>query len=317
MTKQYFHAVLAAFFLSLVLCLVLIPVLRKLKAGQNILSYVKEHKGKSGTPAMGGLAFIPAASIVSLFFIDGDRSAIVALAVGLAYLSVGFLDDLLKKKRKENLGLRAWQKIVFQTLVAIFAGVYGIRTGADALYIPFLKRTIKLGGFMLPFCVFVFLSLVNCVNLTDGLDGLAAGVSLPFFLALAVIVTIEGRDRALVYVSLSLVGALAAYLFFNASPASVFMGDTGSLSLGGFASSIAVFSGNTLYIPILGIMFVLSGITVIIQVIYYKATGGKRVFLMAPVHHHFQEKGYSESKISYAYSAVTALMGIVCVLGAL
>ena len=266
---------------------------------------------------MGGLAFVCAAVLVSLFFIGEDRSAAVSLAVGVGYLIVGFLDDLLKKKHKENLGLKAWQKLAFQTLVAIFAGLYCLKAGADRIYLPFFKKTIALGVWCLPFCVLVYLSLVNCVNLTDGLDGLAAGVSLPFFLFLAVIMAIEGESFAMVCLALTLVGTLAAYLMFNASPASVFMGDTGSLALGGFAASIAVFSGNALYVPILGIMFVLSGITVIIQVIYYKATGGKRVFLMAPIHHHFQQKGYSESKIAYAYAVVTLVMGALCTLSAL
>ena len=313
--KNYLAAALVAFFLSLAFCFLLIPVLRKLKAGQNILSYVKEHKGKSGTPTMGGLAFVLSAILAeSIFLKKADRTAVVALTVGFAYLLVGFLDDFLKKKHKENMGLKAWQKAVFQAFAAVFAGIYCLRAGLTTLNLPFTHKSVDIGWGMLPLAVFVFLATVNSVNLTDGLDGLAAGTCVPYFLTLGLLTAIQGEFSSLAMLSFCLCGALGAYLLFNVSPASVFMGDTGSLALGGFASCIGVFTGNALYIAVVGIMFVLSSITVIIQVIYYKATGGKRVFLMAPVHHHFQEKGYSECKIAYAYAAVTAVLGAVCVL---
>lgn len=316
--KIYLSAALVAFFLSLALCFLLIPVLRKLKAGQNILSYVKEHKGKSGTPTMGGLAFVLSAILAeSIFLRKADRTAIVSLTVGLAYLLVGFLDDLLKKKHRENLGLRAWQKALFQTFAAVFAGIYCVRAGLTVLNIPFTKISVNIGWWICPLAVFVFLATVNSVNLTDGLDGLAAGTCVPFFLAIGTLTALQGKFPSLAMLSFCLCGALAAYLVFNVSRASVFMGDTGSLALGGFASCIGVFTGNILYIAVVGIMFVLSSITVIVQVIYYKATGGKRVFLMAPIHHHFQQKGYSECKISYAYAVITAVLGALCVLAQL
>lgn len=315
--KNYLSAALVAFFLSLAFCFLLIPVLRKLKAGQNILSYVKEHKGKSGTPTMGGFAFILSASLAcALFLKKADRTAIVTLTIGLCYLLVGFLDDFLKMRRKENLGLRAWQKILFQLFVASFAGLYCVRAGLTVLWIPFLNRAADIGVWMFPLALFVFLATVNCVNLTDGLDGLAAGTCIPFFLCMGIVVNGRGGGP-LSTLSFCLAGALSAYLLFNASPASVFMGDTGSLSLGGFAACIGVFSGNALYIAVIGGMFVLSGLTVIVQVLYFKATGGKRVFLMAPVHHHFQEKGFSECKISCAYAVATAVLGGLCVLSVL
>ena len=316
--KIYFAAALVAFFLSLLFCFLLIPMLRKLKAGQNILSYVKEHKGKSGTPTMGGLAFILSAIVAFVLFPGrADRTAIVALTVGVSYLLVGFLDDFLKKRRKQNLGLRAWQKSVFQAFAAVFAGIYCVRAGLTVLHIPFFGVSFDIGWWMFPLAVFVFLATVNCVNLTDGLDGLAAGTCIPFFLAMGILIVLRGENSPLATLSFCLCGSLGAYLLFNASPASVFMGDTGSLSLGGFAACIGVFTGNALYIAVIGAMFVLSGATVIIQVLYFKATHGKRVFLMAPVHHHFQEKGYSECKISYAYAAVTTVLGALCILAAL
>ena len=312
--KNYLLAALTAFFFSLVFSLVLIPVLRKAKAGQNVLSYVKEHKNKSGTPTMGGLAFILAAVLASVLFIKKpDRVTLVALAVGSSYLLVGFLDDLLKLRHKDNLGLKAWQKIFFQGFAALFSGIFCVRAGLTKIHIPFSGASVDIGFWVLPLAVFVFLATVNAVNLTDGLDGLAAGCGLPFFLFLGIIVLLQGVFPSLATVSFTLCGALLAYLLFNVSPASVFMGDTGSLALGGFAACIGVFSGNLLYIAIIGIMFVLSCISVVMQVIYYKATGGKRIFLMAPVHHHFQQKGYSETRIAFAYATVTTVLGLISV----
>lgn len=309
MTKSVLICILASFALSFLFCIVLIPLLKKLGAGQNILSYVKEHKAKSGTPTMGGLAFILSACIVSAVAVGfSDRRYTVALVVGLGYLLVGFLDDLLKKRRRDNLGLRPYQKIVFQTGVAVLASVFCCLRGYTVLRIPYVDYAVDIGWGMLPLGVFVFLATVNSVNLTDGLDGLAGSVSAVFFFFIAVLIAKQGEGHALSVLSYCLTGALAAYLIFNTNRASVFMGDTGSLSLGGFAACVALFTGNALVIPIVGIMFVLSSISVIAQVIYYKKTG-KRIFLMAPVHHHFQELGYAEGKIVYAYSVVTAVLG--------
>ena len=318
MVKRYILSAVVAFFVSFVFCFILIPVLKRLKAGQNILVYVEEHKSKGGTPTMGGLAFIFATVLTaSLFFHRLHKPFVLALAIGLAYMCVGLLDDFLKWRHKENLGLRAWQKLVFQLIIAVFVGIYCVKSHRTALNIPFTRLQWNIGFWMLPLTVFVFLATVNAVNLTDGLDGLAAGTSIPFFTVLGALIALQKGDGSLSIVSFSLVGALIAYLLFNGHPASVFMGDTGSLALGGFAACIALFSGNALYILTIGGCFVFSVISVLIQVIYYKATGGKRVFLMAPVHHHLQKKGYSEGKIAYGYFVVTAILGAVSVLTAL
>lgn len=322
MIKIYPLSALVAFLTSFLFCFLLIPVLRRLKAGQNILSYVKEHKSKSGTPTMGGLAFIAATAIVSAIFIAKVqptllRTSVLCLVVGLSYMLIGILDDFLKMRHKENLGLRAWQKFAFQTLVAVFCGVYCYRAGLTRLHVPFFNLTIHIGWGCIPLVIFVFLGTVNAVNLTDGLDGLAAFTSIPFFLALGILILLQNSDRGVAVIAFCLVGSILAYLLFNISPASVFMGDTGSLALGGFAAAIVSFTGNALYLAVIGVCFVLSVISVLIQVIYYKVTHGKRVFLMAPIHHHFQEKGYSESRISYAYFLATLVLGTVCILSAL
>ena len=262
---------------------------------------------------MGGIAFILAA--ISAFFCFSsitDRSSLLSLIVGLAYMIVGFLDDLLKKMHSKNLGLRAWQKLVFQLSIALLVGVYCVRIGETSVKLPFTDNTITLGKWYVPFTVFVFAATVNAVNLTDGLDGLATSTAIPYFLFFGLLIGLQGGNTGIRQICFCLVGALFAYLLFNSSPASVFMGDTGSLALGGFAACVGIFTGNALYIALIGILFVFSVISVIMQVIYYKVTGGKRIFLMSPVHHHFQQKGYSETKISCAYFLVTCVVGCVC-----
>lgn len=271
---------------------------------------------------MGGLAFISAAFICACLFVkEPDGKFIVTLSLGLAYAAVGFLDDLLKIRRKDNLGLKAYQKIIFQGAAAILAGVFCYRAGLTFCRIPFTKNSVNFRAWMIPFAAFVFVALVNAVNLTDGLDGLASGASAAYFLSFGVMIALQsanssenGAKNPLALLCFVLAASICGFLLFNAFPASAFMGDTGSLSLGGFAACAAVFSGNALYAPIVGIMFVVSVITVIMQVIYYKATKGRRIFLMAPYHHHLQKKGYSECKISYAYAVITAAAGLLCIL---
>ena len=310
--KIYLIYLLAAFGISLALTAILLPLLRKLKAGQYILGYVKEHKNKGGTPTMGGLAFITAAIVASIiFFRFEDKTVNLTLIIVGGFMLVGFLDDFIKIYRKENEGLKPYQKIVFQISIAVIAAVYCFVNKMTYLYVPFgggLKFNIAWG--IIPLVIFVFLASVNCVNLTDGLDGLAGGTSAVYLAAMGVMLATRVENLAgLCFIG---VGVLLAFLLFNTNKAAVFMGDTGSLALGGMIACVTVFSGNTLYLPIIGITFVLSGISVIVQVIYYKRTR-RRVFLMAPLHHHFQMKGYSECKISYAYALLTALVGIICI----
>ena len=298
--------------LSALLCALLIPLLKRLRAGQYILGYVKEHEAKSGTPTMGGLAFVAAAAAAAAVFgLYADRHTLVAVTFGLAYTAVGFLDDFLKIRGRHNLGLHAWQKIVFQIVVAVFAGLYCYQNELTVFSLPFSKISFDAGIWTIPLVAFAFVAATNCVNLTDGLDGLAASGGFWYFAAFAALIFLAGAGTSLAGLSLALCGALAGYLLFNTNRASVFMGDTGSLGMGGFVAAVAAFSGNLLFLPVVGVMFVCSGISVILQVIYYKRTK-KRIFLMAPLHHHFQQKGYTESKIAYAYSFVTAAAGLCC-----
>ena len=311
--KVFLLGMLAAFFASLILLLIILPLLRRLKAGQYILGYVKEHKSKNGTPTMGGLAFIAAIIAVGLCVLGvRDGKVNLTLAVTGGFAAVGFLDDFLKIFRKENEGLKPYQKIIFQTAIAAIAAVYCYVNHITRLNLPFGGGAdFDIGWGIIPLVILIFIATVNCVNLTDGLDGLAGGTSTAYLFVMGIMLSVQNNGSApLCFIA---VGALAAFLIFNTNKACIFMGDTGSLALGGLISCISVFSGNSLYIPILGIMFVISGISVILQVIYYKRTR-RRIFLMAPLHHHFQMKGYTECKITYAYAAVTALVGILCLL---
>lgn len=310
---NYLICIIVSFLLSLTLTAALLPLLKKLKAGQYILSYVKEHAAKGGTPTMGGLAFVATIIIVSFAFYGFSSNKInLILFITLGFAIVGFIDDFLKIARKENEGLRPYQKIIFQLAISVIAAVYCYVNSITSVMVPFFRGfSVDLDWAIIPLVAFVFIATVNCVNLTDGLDGLAGGTSMAYLAVLGAALVITGVGGEMI--AFSAVGALSAFLLFNCNKACIFMGDTGSLALGGLISALSVFTENVLYIPILGIMFVLSGISVIVQVIYYKRTK-RRVFLMAPIHHHFQMKGFSESKISYVYFLITSLVGMICLL---
>lgn len=314
-----------SFVISFILGLIILPLLKKLKLGQPILKYVSEHKGKSGTPTMGGVFFVLATGITCLLFNKFEsKIAIMCLVVIIAFMLVGFIDDFIKVRSKNNEGLKPMQKIAFQIVISVIASIYAYLSGLDFLYVPFTTDVVFLKWASIPLNVFVFLGAVNGVNLLDGLDGLSGGVSTIYFLAVAVIILIEinvnthfyielKEYKAIVNLCFCLVGSLLAYLLFNVPKASVFMGDTGSLAIGGGVAVISLMTGNTLYIPIIGIAYVVTVISVIMQVLYFKRTK-KRIFLMAPLHHHFQHLGYSEAKISFSYMVATLFISSVAIL---
>ena len=324
--KSLFLALIICLFASVICGLILIPYLKKIKAGQPILHYVKTHENKNGTPTMGGLFFILPSAVLFVVFggLKSNLSAVV-LSIGIAFFIVGFLDDFIKIRYKKNEGLKAYQKIIFQFSIAILAGLYANNNGFNTFYLPFINLEIKIDGFMLVLIVsLIFLAITNSVNLTDGLDGLAGQVSWVYLAFLVVLICVQREKMSILYLDseeydnlilmcFCLIGGILAFLVFNVSKAKVFMGDTGSLSLGGFIGAISIFSLNSFFIPLIGIMFVLSSISVIIQVIHFKKTK-KRVFLMAPIHHHFQLKGYSETQIGYVYALITAVCGMLAIL---
>lgn len=316
----------ASFALSFLFLKLLIPWLKRTQTKQEILKYVEEHKQKAGTPTMGGIAFLLAAVSAYLLFCDSSNSlALMSLAVTLGYGVVGFLDDFIKIKFKRNLGLRAYQKAALQLAVALIVGFFCLNNPLidGEFVIPFLDATVNFGIWTVPFVVFVFLATTNGVNLTDGMDGLAGSVSCVFFGVMAILLAVSSVSFDtggmityaeeyfnLALFSFSLFGALLAYLIFNVFPAKIFMGDTGSLALGGAVACVAAFSKNSLLIPLVGVMFVVSVVSVILQVARFKLTR-KRFFLMAPYHHHLQMKGMSEPRIVCVYTAITLIMGIL------
>ena len=313
---------LVAFALSGCITGIMIPLLRKIKAGQPVSGYVKEHAGKNGTPTMGGLCFILPSVAAACFFLRGDaRVFALSATITGAYLAVGFLDDFLKIRYRHNEGLRPWQKIVFQLAIALIGAAFAVKNGLSFLYLPFTKKVITLpeiAVFLL--FVFVFLSVTNSVNLTDGLDGLAGSVSAIYLFVSGTMILLEaalfgGSDelRGLSTLSFALSGGTVGFLLYNSHPAKLFMGDTGSMALGGAIGAISLFSGNALVIPVLGITYVLSSISVIVQVLWYKRTG-KRVFLMAPFHHHLEMKGVREEKIVFYFAAATLCLGMLLLL---
>ncbi len=323
MAKKLIFLYIISLILSAAVTLILIPLLKKFKLSQTILKYVSEHFTKNGTPTMGGIGFLTVTAAV--YSLSGETSGIptVALLIFIIYSVIGFFDDFIKIRFARNEGLTPIQKIVLQIIVALVATGYAVYNGLTNVYIPFTDKLVDLGYWFIPFGIFVFLATTNCVNLTDGLDGLAASVSTVVLATLSVIVILETKKHSGYYLnkeeyegisalSVCAAGSLIGYLLFNSSKASLFMGDTGSLGLGGLIASVYTFSGNSLYIPLTGIMFVLSGISVIVQVLHFKRTK-KRIFLMAPLHHHFQHKGYSECKITVWYTVITLVSGLLCI----
>ena len=318
---------LVAFLLCLLLCGMLLPLLRRLKAGQEILQYVTEHKDKQGTPTMGGIAFILAITCASAIFCDWtNRATAVAIAVFVAYGIVGFLDDFIKIRYKRNMGLHAYQKIIVQLAIAVLVAlfVYGEIAIGDKLRIPFTDKQVKISFWIIPLVIFIYLACTNSVNLTDGIDGLASSTTICFLAGMIALLNRElialeaigdtyayNQTKDLIVLCYVCCGALVAFLLFNCNDAKVFMGDTGSLALGAMVACVAIFTRMSLFIPIVGIMFVVSSVSVIMQVIYFKATKGKRIFLMAPFHHHLQKKKWSETRICVLYSVVTICITLI------
>ena len=302
--------------LSLGIGYLLLPVLRALKAGQSIRAEGPTwHNSKAGTPMMGGLMFIFTAVLCLLFSIPmmEDFSVLYVLILGLCFGLVGFLDDFCKAKYKRNLGLTSIQKALLQMAVSAIY-LYLLYKGSILtcdLYIPFFDVTVYIHPIAyIFFAMFVMVGCVNAVNLTDGIDGLCGSVTMPvmvFFTAAAV--AMGKLEMALL--PASLVGGLIGYLFYNWHPAKVFMGDTGSLFLGGIVCGLAFALDMPLVLVLVGMVYILETLSVILQVSYFKLTHGKRLFKMSPIHHHFEMCGWKEIRICFVFSAVSAVMCLV------
>ncbi len=275
----------------------------------------KAHYKKAGTPTMGGIVFT-LVSLVLLFVFTGFRPESLFLLLGtLGFALIGFLDDYEKVKQKQNEGLTPRQKLYLQFGLSFILVSLAFLVNGDLARqkIPFFNVTLDLGLFWVPILMFVVVGSVNAVNLTDGLDGLCTGVSIPIFLALALAALIYpyAVSNVIYYYALIFAGALVGYLFFNAHPASVMMGDTGSMAIGGAIVSLLLLYNRLLFMVVLGGVYLMEALSVIIQVTYFKRTGGKRIFKMSPIHHHFELSGYPEEKITIAFSLVSLLLSLL------
>ena len=314
MNNTIFIPVIIAFVISVLLGPFVIPYLRKLKVGQNVRDDGPQtHLKKSGTPTMGGIIILGAVVITSLIYIKNDPKKLPILFMTLGFGLIGFLDDYIKVVLKRSMGLRAWQKMLLQIVVTGVFAYYLINIAQIdlAMKIPFLPdQYIDLGIFNIPLLFIVVLGTVNGANFTDGLDGLASSVTVliaAFFSVVAI-----GVSSGIEPITLAVVGALLGFLLYNVYPASVFMGDTGSLALGGFVAATAYVLQMPLFLLIVAFIYLMEVVSVMLQVGYFKISGGKRIFKMAPIHHHFELCGWSETRVVAVFSIVTA---VLCLIG--
>jgi phospho-N-acetylmuramoyl-pentapeptide-transferase len=314
---KMFLALIVSFGVTAGMAPLFIPFLRKIKFGQSILEIGPNwHKSKQGTPTMGGIMFMFGTLAACLLMVR-DLRAWLALLMALFFGAVGFIDDYLKVVKKQNLGLRAKQKLFLQIMVSL-AYLLSLKISGvidTSIFFPFFNFDWELGWFFYPFAVFVIVATVNSVNLTDGIDGLAAGVTLPVLIFFAV-VSFVNYSQPLGVLSCALAGGCAGFLLFNYHPAKVFMGDTGSLFLGGAVCALAFAYDMMMLIPIVGLVYVWEALSVIIQVVFYKKTG-KRVFKMAPYHHHLEMCGWSEERIVLVFASATVVLCVIAFLGVL
>lgn len=307
--------VILAFAISAVLAPFVIPFLRKLKVGQTERKELESHQKKMGTPTMGGIIILTSIIITSLFYIKDYPKIIPILFLTVGFGIIGFLDDYLKVVLRRSDGLFAWQKMILQIIVTAVFAIYMVKVSGVSLtmLIPFSGgKYLDIGWVAVPLLFFVVIGTVNGVNFTDGLDGLASSVTVmvaTFFSVVAV-----GTGSGIEPITCAVVGALLGFLLFNVYPASIFMGDTGSLALGGFVAGTAYMLQMPLFILIVGFIYLVEVLSVIIQVTYFKKTGGKRIFRMAPIHHHFELGGWSETKVVAVFSITTAILCMIALL---
>lgn len=308
-----FTIFMAATVLGLLFTYFEIPVIKRLQFGQ----YIREdgpqsHLKKQGTPTMGGIGIYAAVVVTAaagslLLGMSGSSEIWVIMLVGLLYGMIGFTDDYIKVAARHNLGLRAWQKLVLQIATGLAFGIYIMKftPAGGNVWVPFVNMEVDLGIFFPVFVTFTMAAMSNSVNLSDGMDGLCAGISAIFALFFAWILDTPQFKSSSLYM-LAVAGACLGFLFFNRYPAKIFMGDTGSMALGGGMTAAIMLTGKELLIPIAGFVFVAEALSVIIQVISFKFTG-KRVFRMAPLHHHFEEGGAKETAVVKGFWLATVL----------
>ncbi len=318
MTGSYIVVpILISFALSAVLGPLVIPLLRRLKVGQTVRNDGPgTHLKKSGTPTMGGILIMISVAVTSVLYTKTHPKITPVLFLTIGFGMIGFLDDYIKVVLRRSMGLRPWQKMFLQIVVTgIFARyLIHIPSVSLSLKIPFMQgQYLDLGRLSIPFMFLVVIGTANGANFTDGLDGLASSVTImiaTFFTVIAV-----GTGAGIAPVTCAVTGALLGFLLFNVHPASVFMGDTGSLALGGFVAASAYMMQMPLFLPIVGFIYMAEVLSVIIQVVYFKISGGKRIFKMAPLHHHFELCGWKETKVVAVFSILTAMLCLIALAG--
>ena len=314
--KQLTYTAMIGFLIVVILGPIFIPMLARFKFGQTVRDEgPQSHLAKNGTPTMGGVMMIVAILITGLTRATISKGLIVGLICIVGFGFVGFLDDFIKIKMKRSLGLKAYQKIILQFALALYIAYYQYSASPSAtqLVIPFTNHIINLGIWYIPFMMIFIIGTVNAVNLTDGLDGLASGVTLIvscFFVLFAV--SISNSDVAILAAATA--GACLGFLGFNSYPAKVFMGDTGSMALGGAVVAFATLTNSPLIIIIVGFIYLAEALSVMIQVTYFKLTNGKRIFKMAPLHHHFEQCGWPETRVVFIFWIATV---VLCWIGVL
>lgn len=317
MSQTVIMSIVISFAISVILGPFIIPFLRKLKVGQTVRDDGPQtHLKKSGTPTMGGILILIGIAVTSVIYMKDYPKILPILFATLGFGLIGFLDDYIKVVLKRSMGLRAWQKMLGQLLVTgVFAYYMTHYAGVSlAMKIPFMPgKYLDCGILNIPILFFVVIATVNGANFTDGLDGLASSVTVmiaTFFTVVAV-----GTASGIEPITCAVVGALMGFLLFNVYPASVFMGDTGSLALGGFVAATAYMLQMPLFIPMVALIYAAEVLSVIIQVTYFKISGGKRIFKMAPIHHHFELCGWSETRVVAVFTIATAVLCLVALLG--
>jgi phospho-N-acetylmuramoyl-pentapeptide-transferase len=309
-----FITALVSFIITAVLGILLIPVLDKLKFGQRVRDDgPQSHLKKMGTPTMGGIIFIPAIALATLLFSDINVDTVALIFIITGFGLIGFADDFIKISKKRSLGLRANQKLLFQLLLSagLMIYIFAYYAKPTEIIIPLHHLRLDLGLFYIPFTVFLILGTVNSVNLTDGLDGLVSGIIA--IIAFFYTALLAQSNLNLAIFSSAVTGGCLGFLLFNRHPARVFMGDTGSLGLGGALAAITVLSRSHLFLAIIGIIFIIETLSVILQVLSFKFTG-KRILKMSPIHHHFELCGWSERKVVHTFWLITLIAGILALM---
>ena len=314
MIEKILIPVLVSFGIATLLGPIVIPFLRRLKVGQTEREELKSHQVKTGTPTMGGVIILAAVIVTSILFIPRYPKVVPILFLTVGFGIIGFLDDYLKVVLRRSDGLLAWQKMLLQIVVTTVFLIYLVKFTDVSLtmLVPFSGgKYVDLGWVAIPLFYLAVIGTVNGVNFTDGLDGLATSVTVlvaVFFTVVAV-----GTGSGIEPVTCAVVGALLGFLLFNVYPASVFMGDTGSLALGGFVAATAYMLQMPLFILLVGLVYLVEVISVIMQVGYFKLTHGKRIFKMAPIHHHFEMLGWSEQQVVISFWFVGFICGIIAI----